>query len=221
MSLLSKLKSALFGESTNSSYKKQEQNKKQSSLSPKAKQFLRREVNTLSAKDINPGLKIFTPVKTPQNATTEEINKRLKNAIYYFPLPAGYKDALISLRMLIRLKRKNNTAHQENLEQLYRIACEYNFYSSSPFLEKAQEPAYNLEEVINSSDFSALTMPYNEIGYKQIPELNKTDIKWLTVEFGSPTKHISVSEYHKSFRHNAETRLIAKREKERKELWDF
>ena len=96
-------------------------------LSPKVRDFLDGKTNTLSAKDAYPDLKVFQPVKTRKNASIEEITYRLKNAIKYLHLPAAYKDILICLRMIIRVKKKEGKDFHSDLTSLYSYACQYNF----------------------------------------------------------------------------------------------
>ena len=74
---------------------------------------------------------------------------------------------------------------------------------------------------MNSTEFSSLPVPYPEIGYLKITELNKTDVKLLIAEFGEPNKHTSVSDYYKSMRSDLEQLLIEKRKKEREAIWNY
>ena len=180
----------------------------------KVQEFVDGRHEKLSANDVFPDMKVFEQVETPKKPSLEDIQSRLNNAKKSFPLPAGYKDACICMRMIIRNKQKEKKSYKNELTQLYRYACEHNFFDSEPYLEGISEPSYNLYEVIKKSEFSALEMPFEKIGYKQIPQLNKTDIKWLISEFGEPETHLTVSEYHNDFHKKAVTLLKNKREKE-------
>lgn len=180
-------------------------------------EFIEGRRDHLTAKDVAPDIKVFKPVKTSKNLSIDDIKTRLKNAKRSFPLPAGYKDACICMRMLIRNKKTEKKSYKKELMQLYRIVCEYNFFDSNPYLENVKEPSYNLDEVIKKSEFSALDMPYREIGYNHITQLNKTDIKWLVSEYGEPENHTTVSDYHRNFHEKAEVLLKEKREREK--LW--
>jgi hypothetical protein len=190
-------------------------------LSPKVQDFLDGETNTLSAKDIDPDLKVFQPVKTRKDASIEEINYRLENAIKYLHLPAAYKDILICLRMIIRIKKKEGKDFHSDLKSLYNYACQYNFFNSKPYLENAEQPAFNLATVMDNTEFSFLPMPYSEIGYLKITELNKTDVKWMIAEFGDTNKHTSVSDFHISKGSYLEQLLIEKRKIEREAIWNY
>jgi hypothetical protein len=189
-----------------------------STQNTKVSDFINGKTTTLSAKDLFPDLKIFKPVKTPKNANIKELKVRLENAISFLHLPAAYKDILISLRMIIRLNKKEGKQYHSELELLYEYACRYNFLNSKPYLEKAQEPAFNLTELINYNEFNSLPMPYNKIGYKNITELSKTDVKWLISEFGEPQDHTSVSDLYKEKRNELESLLITQRMKENEAL---
>ncbi len=61
--------------------------------------------------------------------------------------------------MIIRVKKKEGKDFHSDLKSLYSYACQYNFFNSKPYLENAKEPAFNLEEVIDSTEFSSLPMP--------------------------------------------------------------
>lgn len=188
---------------------------------PQNKNFVEKNSNQLTAKDVFPDLEVFQPRKTSKNPSIDEIQERLKNAKKSFPLPAAYRDALICMRKIIRAKKKAKEPYKKELKQLYRFACEYNFFESYPYLENVGEPSINLAEVIKKTEFSSLKMPYNEIGYKHIPELKKTDIKWLIAEFGEPANHTTVSQYHINYLKKMEGLLKEKRKREREQLWKF
>jgi len=189
--------------------------------SPKVKEFIEGEIDEISAKDVFPEMKVFTPHKKSKNPDLQDLNERLKNAKKNLYLPAAFKDILISLRKIIRVKMKENNSYINELNDLYLYACQYNFFKSKERLDRADELTYNLSEVIKPKEFSSLKMPYNEIGYLEISQLNKTDIKWLINEFGEPSSHQSVSEYHKEYMLLLEDLLIQKRKKEHGELWDL
>ncbi len=154
--------------------------------------------------------KVFQPVKIPKNSTIEEIKPRLKNAVKSLHLPAAYKDVLICYRMIIRIKRKQKIKYQLELKNLYKFACQCNFFYAEPYLEKAKMPSYNLEKIIKGNFFTNLDMPYKIIGFEEIEELNKTDKKLLLAEFGEPDSHCTVAEYHREKRNNLEQLLIKK-----------
>ncbi len=218
MTLFRKIKKAIWGNRPKNT-SKQVQKPEINIANNKVQEFLEGRRDHLTAKDVDPNIKVFKPVKTSKKSSLDDIKIRLQNANKSFPLPAGYKDACICMRMIIRNKKKEEQSYESELKQLYRFACEYNFFDSRPYLEDVQEPSYNLNEVIKKSEFSALKMPYREIGYNHIPQLNKTDIKWLVAEYGEPENHTTVSEYHKDFHEKAEALLKEKRIIAREKLW--
>ena len=218
MTFFKKIKEALLGSHTEISPKQMQESEIETAKS-NLQEFIEGRRDHLTAKDVAPDIKVFKPVKTEKNLSIDDIKIRLKNAKKSFPLPAGYKDACICMRMLIKDKKNEKKSYKKELMQLYRFACEYNFFDSSPYLENVKEPSYNLDEVIKKSEFSALNMPYREIGYNRIPQLNKTDIKWLVSEYGEPENHTTVSKYHRDFHEKAEVLLKEKRKGEREKLW--
>lgn len=180
----------------------------------KVKEFLDGKNVNLTAKDVFPDLKVFKPVKTTKDSTTEQIKVRLNNAKKSIPLPAAYEDACISMRMLIKLKIKEKKVYQSELQQLYRFACEYDLFYSEPYLEEIKEPSFNLSEVLKKSKLKSLEMPYERIGYNHLSLLNNNDIKLLVSEFGEPESHYDVRQYHKDIFDEAIFLLKVKREKE-------
>jgi hypothetical protein len=47
-----------------------------------------------------------------------------------------------------------------------------------------------------AADLEAILLPYNEIGYLQLPLLNKTDIQHLKAAFGEPARHAAPRDRH-------------------------
>jgi hypothetical protein len=221
MSLIKKLISVFTSSKEESIKNSKDENIDETFLNKNARDFLDGKRTSLNAQEAFPHLKVFQPVKTPKNASLTEVNARLDNAISYLHLPAAYKDILISLRMIIRIKRKKCLEIQSELKTLYKYACQYNFFNAEPYLKKAHEPAFNLEEVIDKDYFNTLPIPYSALGYKKITELNKTDVKWLVSEFGEPKSHNTVAQFHRTERDNLEKLLISKREKESKAIWNY
>ena len=85
----------------------------------KVQEFIDGRREKLSAKDVFPDMKVFEPVKKPKNPSLEDIQTRLKNAKKSFPLPAGYKDACICMRMIIRNKQKENKSYKKEAINLF------------------------------------------------------------------------------------------------------
>ncbi|MBU4444812.1 hypothetical protein KJ656_06990 [bacterium] len=186
---------------------------------PKLNEFIKGKRNYLSSKDVFPELKVFEPVKTPKIPTLDQIYARLKNAEKSIPLPAGYKDTCICIRMLIKYKIKRNENYEKWLKRLYKVACEYDFFASQPYLYELREPSFNLSEVLPKKEISCLKMPYHEIGYRNSTILNKTDIKWLVSHFGEPKAHIPVNDFHKETFNKAVGLLKEERKRQKNNLW--
>ena len=187
----------------------------------KVQQFLNGDINQLTAKDTDPHFKVFEKYEMPHNSTIDDYRSRLANAQKYLPLPAAYKDALKSLRGIIRIKKKANEDFVNDLEELYRYACEYSFFNAEPQLANAQQPAFNMYQFINDDEYNALIFSYMDIGYSKINELKKTDVKWLVDNFGEPNQHFSVPDYYRHYRNLFEQRVINQRKRQEYELTNF
>jgi len=103
--------------------------------------------------------------------------KRLKLALENIPLPASFREAAIATRVLIREKRKEKESYDEQLYLLYWLAAIESF--SISYSEKLKEPGYNVIESIPGEKLKTLPFSYKQLGYKELPLLNKTDVKWL------------------------------------------
>ena len=112
---------------------------------------------------------------------------RLRIAIENLPFPAAFREAAIALRAIIRDKRKNGAEYQDQLNQLYWLAAVNSF--SVPYSEVLNEPGFNIMESMPKSEIKNFAFKYEEIGYKNLALLNKTDIKWITELWGEPINH--------------------------------
>lgn len=140
---------------------------------------------------------------------------RLKIAMDNLPLPGAFKQAMISLRAMIRIKKKNKEDFLPDLKQLYFLASVFSFYI--PRCEELNLPGYNIFERVPGSMFKNLDIKYSDIGYEHLELLNKTDIKWITEEWGEVENHTTLNikynhiwnEYIEKFRthNNAEKNL--------------
>lgn len=117
----------------------------------------------------------------------DDPDMRLRIAIENFPLPAAFREAAIALRTIIRDKRKNGVEYVNQIKQLYWLAAVNSF--SIPYSEVLNEPGFNVMESIPKSEIKKFSFTYQEIGYKKLALLNKTDIKWITDEWGEPIRH--------------------------------
>jgi hypothetical protein len=120
--------------------------------------------------------------------------KRLKLALENIPLPASFREAAIATRVLIREKRKEKESYDEQLYLLYWLAAIESF--SISYSEKLKEPGYNVIESIPGEKLKILPFSYKQLGYKELPLLNKTDVKWLIETWGEPEKHNTLHKLH-------------------------
>lgn len=119
---------------------------------------------------------------------------RLQIAIENLPYPAAFREAAIALRAIIRDKRKSGAKYQDQLDQLYWLAAVNSF--SIPYSEALREPGFNVMERIPASEIKKFTFSYDDVGYKELSLLNKTDIKWITELWGEPSNHSTLHLIH-------------------------
>ena len=120
--------------------------------------------------------------------------ERLRLAIENLPLPAAFREAAIAVRSLIREARKMESPIHDHLAFLYWLAAVDSF--SIPYSEELKEPGYNILESIPAKELKALPFSYTQLGYKYLPLLNKTDVKWLVAQWGEPKSHNTLHQMH-------------------------
>jgi len=142
--------------------------------------------------------------------------KRLAMAMNNLPLPAAFREAAISLRAMIRPKRKVNEEFSEELALLYWLAAIASF--SVPYSNELQQPGYNVIESMPGKVIKTLSFSYSELGYERLELLNKTDTKWCVEVWGPPKKHTTLHEIHLEVWKKYETELGLKQKADRAEL---
>jgi hypothetical protein len=135
--------------------------------------------------------------------------KRLEVALENMPLPASFREAAIATRALIRDKRKQKASYDEELALLYWLSAINSF--SIPYSEVLKEPGYNVIESIPGKKLKGLPFSYKSLGYEKLELLNKTDIKWLTENWGEPDEHTTLHEMHNDVWVEYELKLKGKR----------
>jgi len=143
--------------------------------------------------------------------------KRLEVALENMPLPASFSEASIATRALIRDKRKQGEAYDEELALLYWLAAINSF--SIPYSEVLKEPGYNVMESIPGKKLKGLPFSYKSLGYEKLL-LNKTDIKWLIENWGEPDTHTTLHEMHNDVWVEYELKLKGKRNQQYEESWN-
>jgi len=139
---------------------------------------------------------------------------RLQQAKANFPYPAGFREAAIALRTLIRQRRKEKRDYEDLLRELYKVCAQENLLLGDLYVEDIVGPGFNVAESIPRSAWEALDMPYEEIGYNEIPLLNKTDKKWFVDAWGMPKQHRSSQTFHSNFWRTAVLKYKAKEREE-------
>lgn len=141
----------------------------------------------------------------------DDPQKRLREALNNLPLPAAFRKAAVALRGLIKAKRKNKESYEEELFFLYWLAAIDSF--PIPYSEKLREPGFNVFESIPGERVRKLPFTYDELGYKQLQLLNKTDRKWMVEHWEEPSAHTTLHELHKAVWAKYENKLVEKRRK--------
>jgi len=139
---------------------------------------------------------------------------RLTIAINKLPLPAAFRESVLSLRAIIRQKRKLKEPIDCELKLLYWLAAIDSF--SIPYSYFLRQPGYNVIESIPGKIIKSLPFSYNNLGYNKLNLLNKTDIKWLVEIWGEPQSHSTLNEIHNDIWHKYELILLERQKKEDK-----
>jgi hypothetical protein len=140
---------------------------------------------------------------------------RLQLSIDNLPLPAAFREALIAIRALIRLKRAKSESCEDEITLLYFLAAIYSF--SVPYSEMLKEPGFNVIESMPGDIFKNLPFTYKELGYENLSLLNKTDKKFLIELWGEPEQHSTLNNIHNSLWRKYELKLKDVRDQQHKE----
>jgi hypothetical protein len=135
--------------------------------------------------------------------------KRLSIALENLPLPGAFREAAVAIRTIISEKRKNKKNYEEDLNFLYWLAAVRSFMLD--YAPKLNEPGFNVIESIPGKRIKSLPFSYNELGYKKLELLNKTDCKWLVELWGEPQSHSTLNDLHADVWDEYERKLIRKR----------
>lgn len=142
---------------------------------------------------------------------TLEGGDRLKLAVENLPLPAAFRHAMIAIRQLTRDAMKSGCDCEKHLVFLYWLAAVESFLL--PYSERLQQPGYNVFSTIPSAVFKKLPFTYKSLGYKNLPLLNKTDVKWLVSRWGEPDSHMTLNAMHKDVWDYYEQKVFEKEKK--------
>ncbi len=141
---------------------------------------------------------------------------RLKLAIDNLPLPAAFREALIAIRALIRIKCKSSESYEDELTLLYFLAAIHSF--SVPYSEILKEPGFNVIQSMPGGIFKNLPFTYKQLGYDKLSLLNKTDKKFLIELWGEPDNHSTLNAIYNHIWREYESKLVQVRASQQNEL---
>lgn len=142
---------------------------------------------------------------------------RLALARDNLPLPGAFREAAVALRALIRAKRRGGEDYGDELRQLYDLAAWQSF--GVPYSESLQQPGFNVLESVPGKTVQALPFSYEELGYRELGLLNKTDTGWLVEAWGEPAAHSTLHQLHVGVWQNYEIKLGARQAAQQQALW--
>lgn len=140
--------------------------------------------------DMNEGLFWADRIKELRDEPTQRLQLALQN----LPLPAAFREAIIAVRALVREKLSKNSKFADEVALLYWLAAVESF--GLPYSEFLCQPGFNVLESVPGSVIKSLPFSYQELGYKQLSLLNKTDIKWCIACWGEPNQHTTLNALH-------------------------
>jgi len=146
-------------------------------------------------------------------------DKRLKIALANLPIPGAFTEAGIALRSLIKIKRKSNYGFEDELIQLYDIACVYSFMLD--YSKKLEAPGFNIMERVPGKYLFSLSKEYCVIGYEKLSLLTKTDVKMIKELWGGPKSHQSMNELYAEIWKKYEQELFEEKIKSREEFVNY
>jgi len=131
--------------------------------------------------------------------------KRLELGLKGLPFPYDFREATISLRAIIREKRKSKQDYEDELRLLYWLSAISSFSTLSGF---------NVIEMFPRERLKDLNFTYENLGYEKLELLSKTDKKWIVDLWGEPHQHTTLHDVHIDIWHEYEGKLKEKYIKE-------
>lgn len=139
----------------------------------------------------------------------DEHEARLELALENLPLPGAFSEAAIALRALIRNAKKEGHDWKPLLQRLYQMAAYESFMLD--YAPRLQQPGYNVMENVPGKTVTSLPFTYDQLGYRKLRLVNKTDIKWMIEAWGEPKEHTTLNAMHKATWDHYEDILIQKK----------
>lgn len=130
-------------------------------------------------------------------------------------MPAAFREALIAIHALIRLKRTKSESYEDEITLLYFLAAIHSF--SIPYSAVLKEPGFNVIQSMPGDTFKNLSFTYKELGYENLLLLKKTDKKFLIELWGEPEQHSTLNLIHNNLWREYELKLKNSRDLQLKE----
>lgn len=143
--------------------------------------------------------------------------ERLKLAIENLPLPAAFREASVAIRGLVRSRLRQEQNVIDEVVLLYWLAAIESF--GIPYSEHLRQPGFNVLQSVPGQLIKSLPFTYAELGYRELPLLNKTDVRWCVALWGEPKTHTTLNRLHAGVWHEYERLEAARQKRERDELW--
>lgn len=131
--------------------------------------------------------------------TYDDPPRRLEMAKHYMPLPAAFREACIALRAVIREKKKAGKDFDADLLELHHWAA-------------VQSIAwYDELDITPYSEIASLDLAPPNIGWDELPMLNKTDRKLMSDLWPQPARHTTGTLFYPEIERAARVRLEEQR----------
>jgi hypothetical protein len=140
-------------------------------------------------------------------------HERLSIAMRHLPLPAAFSEAAISLRSIIRQKKKKKIEYEAELRLLFHLAAIWSF--CAPYSERLQQPGYNILARVPFSEFGGMSLTWETLGYENLQLLNTTDRNLMVEAWGEPKTHTTAHEKYLSIWKQYEEMLFRENNLER------
>lgn len=139
-------------------------------------------------------------------SSKEDPVKRFEHSVKGLPMPRAFTEAALGLRAIIKADVANNRSYEGNLKELYTLAVWQSY--SMKRSEKADTVGHNILERIPGGLIANINCDYQDIGYKHLELINKTDAKRLVAIWGEPKSHTTLLEYDDSLWRKYEDEFI-------------
>jgi hypothetical protein len=134
----------------------------------------------------------------------------------WIPYPAAFREIVVAIRKEIRERRREKTDGLDLLEKLYEWAVIESFFDGIPWQRILSERILHSTAI---SCIKGIRSPYQEIGYRNLSLLNKTDVKWLVEALGEPSGHSTAKDANRDLWKQAVSAFRAAEAKDERHYW--